>query len=287
MSAKDMVWPLIPNMAYVAPLHRNQAAPLDRSRAAALQDCEFLPFKIRDVPVLLVQADGFLVDNSLLKSQVTGVTCRNSKNIEDRGERTIAFGSTIDGIAEESEDGEKWLKVTKGSGIVATWSYDDGMFHYDIQQDDLGSLKFVQTLNEHGTVHGELLKVSEDGVEWLVSPLPHGSIRLRLVEGAVLSQFKGDDMKCWGRAVTATKACADPSSQGAVATESGQLERQGGMQQKGYDEQVHSIVPELKERQTDQVEEKWQSRFRPTGLKISSSKRQGEMARCWSYFCLS
>jgi len=78
------------------------------------QACDYLPFTIRDVPILLRKGcdNGYLVDNKLLKSQLAGLTCRNSKNMEDQGERTIYFGSSIDGIVEQSENGERWLKIT-------------------------------------------------------------------------------------------------------------------------------------------------------------------------------
>jgi len=72
---------------------------------------DYLPFEIRDVPVLLLKSDGYLVDNSLLKSQLTGLTCCSSKNIEAKDERIIDFGSTVDGIVEQSDDGTKWLKI--------------------------------------------------------------------------------------------------------------------------------------------------------------------------------
>jgi len=79
---------------------------------AAEPVCQYLPFQIRFVPVLLRNGDGYLVDNGLLKSQLTGLTCRQSKNMEDRGEHVIDFGSTVYGNVEQSEDGVAWLKIT-------------------------------------------------------------------------------------------------------------------------------------------------------------------------------
>jgi len=73
---------------------------------------DYLPFQIRGAHVLLRKRDGYLVDNSQLKSQLSGLTCRNSKNPEDKGERIIDFGSMVDGVVEQSEDGMKWLKVS-------------------------------------------------------------------------------------------------------------------------------------------------------------------------------
>lgn len=96
--------------AYPAPA----AAAIGPAPTAKLtaKACEYLPFQIRDVPVLLRKGDGYLVDNSLLKSQLAGLTCRSSKNTDDKGERIIDFGSTVDGVVEQAEDGVKWLKVT-------------------------------------------------------------------------------------------------------------------------------------------------------------------------------
>jgi len=88
-------------------------AAMSSARAADLQVDEYLPFEIRDVPVLLHQAGGYLVDNSMLKSQLAGLPCRNSKDAEDKGKRIIDFGSTVNGIVEQAEDGAKWLKITK------------------------------------------------------------------------------------------------------------------------------------------------------------------------------
>jgi len=82
-----------------------------------LQACQYLPFQMRDVPLLSLAYDGYIVDNSLLKSELAGLAVRNSKNIDDRGKRIIDFGSTVDGIVEQSEDGMQWLKI-KGSTNV-------------------------------------------------------------------------------------------------------------------------------------------------------------------------
>lgn len=68
------------------------------------KDCEYLPFQIRDVPVLLRKGDGYLVDDGLLKSQLAGLACRSSKSVGDTGERIIDFGSSVDCIVEQSED---------------------------------------------------------------------------------------------------------------------------------------------------------------------------------------
>jgi len=94
------------------PLSYAQVAKAPSTPSYAEKACQYLPFQIRGFPVLLRKADGYLVANSLLKSELVGLTVRSSKNIDDKGERIINYGSTVDGIVEQSQDGVKWLKIT-------------------------------------------------------------------------------------------------------------------------------------------------------------------------------
>jgi len=94
------------------PSHLPKHAASSRTSPLQSQVCDYLPLRIRGVPVLLRKSDGYLVENSQLKSQLTGLTCWNSTNCDDKGERVIDFGSTVDGIVELSESGVQWLRVT-------------------------------------------------------------------------------------------------------------------------------------------------------------------------------
>lgn len=88
--------------------------------------------------------------------------------------------------------------------IFGTWCYGNGL-QYTIDEDDVGRLNFHQKYGDTMWV-GQLAEVSEDDREWLVASLPHGTIRLRLGDGVVLSQFKQTGETVWEDVITARQA---------------------------------------------------------------------------------
>jgi len=111
---------------------------------------------------------------------------------------------------DESEDSRMRLQARMGElqdyrELVGTWCYNNGRSRYIVKKSD--RLQFVQDgVPEHGTVQGELITTLDDGVEWSVASLPHGAIRLRQINDAVLSQFKFRGETRWGYDNLATQA---------------------------------------------------------------------------------
>lgn len=129
--------------------------------------CKYLPFLIGDVPVLLRQADGYLVDNSWLKSQLAGLTVRNSKDNEGRDEGIIEFGSTVHGIIEDSEDGVEWLKVTTTVG-------DPELHTQDVSAPHVPMRKNLRPLVSDGAAEAEFLRTLDKELGRRMVQLPSG-----------------------------------------------------------------------------------------------------------------
>jgi len=200
------------------PLFQLSCSPIRFSPMVSSLAYDYSPFRIRGVPFLLRKHDGDLVDNSQLKSQLAGITCRKSKNSDDKGERVIDFGSTIDGTVEYSEDDIEWPKlktevpsadaVRVPQRMVEEAAVLDGVW---MDSSNRHLLTVVQIRNVwkttvrgkevQGTIRDSLIEITNP-TEWRCSGM---------LDGNVISWSLGPTSKTWTKQLSAASPLKGPA----------------------------------------------------------------------------
>jgi len=133
------------------------------------------------------------------------------KALPDGGTERVLRSGRMYHHHQASMKSQKELPKALTSNIVGKWYYGRAgrAGAYTIKKNEVGRLTFNEAKI---AAAGELEAVSENGITWLIASLRHGALRLRFVDGAVLSQLKKNGKTAWGKVVVARSTPTDISA---------------------------------------------------------------------------